>query len=77
MDQATYDQMPQTLKLRQVEVQVRQPGFRTESLVVVTTLLNAKKYRREEIADLYRRRWQVEVYQPEYVSSAHLYQLAA
>jgi len=41
MDQATYEQMPLTLTLRQVEVQVDQPGFRTESLVVVTTLLNA------------------------------------
>ncbi|RPH74217.1 MAG: IS4 family transposase [Hyphomicrobiales bacterium] len=61
MDDATYEQMPLTLTLRQVEVQVHQPGFRTESLVVVTTLLNAKKYRREEIADLYRRRWQVEL----------------
>jgi hypothetical protein len=61
MDDATYEQMPLTLTLRQVEVQVRQPGFRTESFVVVTTLLNAKKYRREEIADLYRRRWQVEL----------------
>jgi hypothetical protein len=61
MDDATYEQMPLTLTLRQVEVQVHQAGFRTESLVVVTTLLNAKKYRREEIADLYRRRWQVEL----------------
>ena len=61
MDEATYEQMPLTLTLRQVEVQVHQPGFRTEALVVVTTLLNARKYRREEIADLYRRRWQVEL----------------
>jgi hypothetical protein len=61
MDDATYQEMPQTLALRQVEVHVHQPGFRTESLVVVTTLLNAKKYRREEIAELYRRRWQVEL----------------
>ena len=61
MDDATYEQMPETLCLRQVEVQVQQPGFRTESLVVVTTLLNAKKYRREEIAELYRRRWLVEL----------------
>jgi hypothetical protein len=31
----------------------------------------------EIIALLYRYRWLIEVYQPEYVSSAHLYQLAA
>jgi hypothetical protein len=61
MDEATYKQTPESLTLRQVEVHVDQPGFRTESVVVVTTLLNAKKYRREEIADLYRRRWLVEL----------------
>jgi hypothetical protein len=61
MDDATYAQMPQTLTLRQVEVQVEQPGFRTQSLVVVTTLRDAEEYPREEIADLYRRRWQVEL----------------
>jgi len=61
MDQATYQQMPETLTLRQVEVQVQQPGFRTESLVVVTTLVDAKKYPRQDIADLYRQRWLVEL----------------
>ena len=61
MDQATYRQMPETLTLRQVEVQVQEPGFRTESLVVVTTLVDAKKYPAEDLADLYRRRWLVEL----------------
>lgn len=61
MDHATYQQMPETLTLRQVEVQVQQPGFRTESLVVVTTLVDAKKYPRQDIADLYRQRWLVEL----------------
>jgi hypothetical protein len=30
-----------------------------------------------KIVELYDLRWQIEVYQPEYASSAHLYQLAA
>jgi hypothetical protein len=29
------------------------------------------------ITQLYKARWQIEVYQPEYISSAQLYQLAA
>jgi IS4 transposase len=37
-------------------------GFRTKSLVVVTTLRDAKKYPPEEIARLYRRRWQAELH---------------
>ncbi len=61
MDQETFEQMPETLDLRLVEVQVSEPGFRTESFLVVTTLLNPKEYPAEEIADLYRKRWLVEL----------------
>jgi len=42
-------------------VQVNQPGFRTKSLVVVTTLCNAETYTSEEIAELYRGRWLAEL----------------
>ena len=61
MDQATYDRMPQSLQVRQVQVQVHQPGFRVERLTVVTTLTDADEYRREEIAELYHQRWLVEL----------------
>jgi len=61
MDQATYDQIPETITLRLVEVQVHEPGFRTESFLVVTTLLDHKTYPKEEIADLYHKRWLAEL----------------
>ena len=61
MDQAAYDTMPEFLEVREVQVHVDQPGFRTESLVVVTTLLDAKKYTRGDIAELYHQRWLVEL----------------
>lgn len=61
MDQATYDRMPASIQLREVEVQVHQPGFRTDSLVVVTTLLDAEQYPREDIAELYGHRWMAEL----------------
>lgn len=61
MDQETYDRMPQTLTLRQVDVKVAEPGFRVESITAVTTLRSAKKYPLNEIADLYRQRWQAEL----------------
>jgi hypothetical protein len=77
MDEATYERMPKSIEVREVLVQVNQPGFRTESLVVVTTLCDAEEYTSREIAELYRGRWHVEVYQPEYASSAGLYRLAA
>lgn len=62
LDQETYDRLPRQLEVREVLVNVDVPGFRTESLVVVTSLLDPKDYSREDIADLYRRRWAVELH---------------
>jgi DDE family transposase len=61
MDEATYARMPATLRVREVEVQVKEPGFRTQSLVVVTTLTDAEETPRDALADLYRQRWLVEL----------------
>ena len=41
MDQATYDAIPETLELREIRYQVIQPGYRTTTLTVVTTLTDA------------------------------------
>jgi hypothetical protein len=61
MDQATYDQMPRSLVLRQIHVTVKEPGFRVRSLLVVTTLTNAKQVSKNDVAQLYRKRWLVEL----------------
>jgi putative transposase len=61
MDQETYEQMPQSLEMREVQVRVEQPGFRVEALVVVTTLIDADVYTRADIAELYHKRWLVEL----------------
>jgi putative transposase len=61
MSQEQYDQLPESLTVREVRVHVRQKGFRTRKLLVVTTLLDPEKYSAEEIANLYRRRWQAEL----------------
>ena len=61
MDQETYELMPKSITLRQLEVKVHQPGFRVESLIVVTTLIDAKKYTKQDIAELYHKRWLVEL----------------
>lgn len=54
-------ELPHDMTLREVRVRVSQKGFRTKMLVVVTTLLDAKIYSADEIAALYRRRWQAEL----------------
>jgi hypothetical protein len=61
MSKATYTELPDSLTLREVRVRVTQAGFRTRELLVVTTLLDPEKYSAEEIAKLYRRRWQAEL----------------
>jgi putative transposase len=61
MDEETYATIPQTLTVRELKVQVNVPGFRVRELVVATTLTDAERYPREEIAQLFRLRWHVEL----------------
>ena len=61
MDQETYDRLPKSIRVREVEVHVDQPGFRTESLVVVSTLTDAQKYTKDDLAELYHKRWLAEL----------------
>jgi hypothetical protein len=61
MDEATHASLPARIAVRELRVVVRQPGFRTRSLVVATTLLDPDQAPADEIALLYRLRWQAEL----------------
>ena len=61
MSRREYARLPEYLQLRAVRVLVRQVGFRTKRLVLVTTLMDAATVTRTDLADLYRRRWQAEL----------------
>ena len=61
MDEETYQRLPESIEVREVHVRVKQQGFRVESLVVVTTLTDAKTYTKDDIAELYHKRWPAEV----------------
>jgi hypothetical protein len=67
MEETTYERMPPSIQVREVQVQVHQPGFRVDSLVVVTTLLDAETYTKNDVAELYHERWLVEISQPYYL----------
>jgi hypothetical protein len=54
--------LPSTLVVREVSFQVTQPGFRTTSVTLVTTLLDAKSYPAWALAELYFRRWRMELW---------------
>ena len=61
MDRATYETMPATIEIRELRVTVDPPGFRVESFVVATTLTDEHEYPKVDIAELYHRRWLVEL----------------
>jgi hypothetical protein len=61
LDEATYAALPQTLAVREVRVRVRLAGFRTQVLVVATTLLDPAEFPRQDVALLYRMRWYAEL----------------
>jgi len=56
-----YARMPATLPLREVRFRVSSPGVRCESLTVVTTLTDPEAYPKDQIADLFGHRWNVEL----------------
>jgi len=53
--------MPRYVTVREVRIRIEQPSFRTKALVVVTTLLDPRKYSKEDLGDLYRARWNQEL----------------
>lgn len=61
MDKATYLAVPKTLSVREVRFRVERPGFRTDEILVATTLSDPSCYSRDDIADLYHHRWRVEL----------------
>jgi Transposase DDE domain len=61
MDEATYEQMPDEMWVRELRFRVQQPGYRVQEIVLVTTLLDPVDYTKEELADLFRQRWNIEL----------------
>jgi hypothetical protein len=58
----SWKKRPQELLVRLVRFQVQVRGFRTQSVIVVTSLLDEKAFSDSAIAELYARRWQVELH---------------
>jgi Transposase DDE domain len=61
VDRPTYNTLPDAITVREVRFRVEQPGFRTRSVVVVTTLLDPEQASKEDLASLYRARWNNEL----------------
>ena len=61
MSQELYDQIPATLTLRELQFAVTEPGYRSKTITVITTLTDPAAYPQEEIAVLFGCRWNVEL----------------
>ncbi len=68
---------PAMLCVRELRYHGAQAGFRTQTVTLVTTLLEADLYPADALADLYSRRWQVEISQLHYGSRESLSLAAA
>jgi len=57
-----WNEIPQSMTVRLVNINVDIPGFRTKNITVATTLLDNEKYPPQVIADLYLQRWLCELF---------------
>jgi Transposase DDE domain len=61
IDRETYDALPEFLMIRECRIQVEQRGFRVRSFVIATTLLDADLFSKDDLAQLFRARWNAEL----------------
>ena len=57
-----WDALPNRLQMRQIKVDIAVPGYRTQHVYLLTTLLDQDRYPAHKIAELYRQRWRVELF---------------
>jgi len=67
-----YAMLPEYLVVRELRYSVGRPGFRTQEVTLVTTLLDADLYPLLDLADLYRQRWQVEQHLRDLKTTLHM-----
>lgn len=58
MSEEAFSQLPEFLEVREVSVLIRRLGFRDLRIIIVTTLLDAKRYSAQQLGLLYGLRWQ-------------------
>jgi hypothetical protein len=61
IDRQAYAELPESLTVRECRVRIEQPGFRIHNLVIATTLLDADEFAKDDLAELYRARWNAEL----------------
>jgi hypothetical protein len=62
LSRAAFDALPDTLVVRELRYRIKRNGFRVRRIVLVTTLLDPDRYTKQDLIDLYHRRWQIETW---------------
>ena len=60
LSSAAWLALPSTLLIRELRYTVAQPGFRTRTVTLVTTLLDPRRCPKEKLAEAYGLRWTIE-----------------
>jgi len=61
MDEDRYESLPQEMMVRELRFRIEQPGYRVSEIILVTTLLDPIEHTKEELAELFLKRWHVEL----------------
>lgn len=61
LDKQQYDAMPDDMEIRQTRIHVHQRGFRTQVIIIETTLLDDQQYTSQDLGDAFRLRWNAEL----------------
>jgi hypothetical protein len=62
LDKSQWKKVPEKLLIREVSFSVTVRGFKTKKITLATTLFDQRQYPKEDLAQLYRRRWMAELY---------------
>lgn len=60
MSAEQYAALPAAITVRELRYSIREKGFRPKAITLVTTLLDAERYPLPELANQFRRRWEIE-----------------
>ena len=67
-----WSRLPAQIEVRIVRVRIEKKGFRTRCLWIATTLSDAKIYPADKLAELYYRRWSIELFFRDVKTTMHM-----
>ena len=60
LPEKTWKRLPELLQVREIRYRIQRRGYRSRVVTLVTTLLDPECYPKQDVAELYGLRWQVE-----------------